>query len=267
MIGIIFKRSLSIFTLFALLIACSREETVQHNISKEENMNIQVVEVSMKSKISDRTLILKLPECFFSKNAPIQNDRKSDEQLSTINLYYPRLAFSEDSTEKPEYKCPKMNDARLVTIDSLNPDSKRDFQKHIDTYFLDSRKEMGAFLLEQKNNIGIYRVGVGANGVFFNKDYPNLNHPMYIDFLAYNPKSPNSPFRYHFDIYTIIHNEYLLLYTVVATPSNPKQFAERFRQAIEKNQSILDFPEILDEFVSNNEKVTSYFEVHSLLKK
>ena len=85
MIWIVFKRSLSIFALFALLIACSREETVQHNISKEENMNIQVVEVSMKSKISDRTLILKLPECFFSKNAPIQNDRKSDGNTPIFN--------------------------------------------------------------------------------------------------------------------------------------------------------------------------------------
>ena len=82
---------------------------------------------------------------------------------------------------------------------------------------------------------------------------------MSIDFIRFD-SSKNDSFRYYFGVKTILKGEYELKYTVIATAKDPSQFAEKLRKIIEGNKNVLDYPEVIAEFVANNEKIADFFE-------
>ena len=49
-------------------------------------------------------------------------------------------------------------------------------------------------------------------------------------------------------------------YEVIATPKDPTQFAEKLRNIIEEDKNVLDYPDVIAEFVANNEKIADFFE-------
>ena len=47
---------------------------------------------------------------------------------------------------------------------------------------------------------------------------------------------------------------------MIATPKDPTQFAEKLRNIIEEDKNVLDYPDVIAEFVANNEKIADFFE-------
>lgn len=106
----------------------------------------------------------------------------------------------------------------------------------------------------------LYKVSPTQDGIFIKNKFIETSRPLSIVFTRFNADTPNSSFRYYFNIETILKGEYRLIYTVVAIEKMPSQFAEKFRSIIEKNENVLDHPEIISAFVENNEKIANFFE-------
>lgn len=242
-----------------ILFILSKLNNLINNSEIEADIN-KIYEFFLQSNLSDSILHLRLPYCFYANNRKTSLPANG-ALFSSIQLEFPRLAFSENSLDDM-YECPDLETSYSVEINPVHHFSETE---SLDKYWIDFQVKAGAKLIASKNGILLYKTSPVENSIFLEKNFPQKKRPISIDFIAYDHQTPNSSFRYFFNIPTFIHNEFELKYTVIATDSDSTQFAEQFHQVIEKNQSILDYPEIIEAFVINNENVARYFEQHSFI--
>ena len=105
----------------------------------------------------------------------------------------------------------------------------------------------------------LYKVAPYRDAVFVSKNFLGNSRPLSIDFIRFD-SNKNDSFRYYFGIKTILKGEYWLRYEVIATAKDPTQFAEKLRNIIEEDKNVLDYPDVIAEFVANNEKIADFFE-------
>lgn len=234
--------------------------------SPEQNMSERqlhrIITVTMPSKLSDKALNIKMPACFFlfHKRASVN---ETNIARGSITLEYPLYQWSPFDGKA---SCPEK--FRYSTeIYAIDPASLDDELRNLSVseYLLNFQKGVGASYLAENNQAYLYTVSPTRDAIFLKEGTNRFNRALAIDFVRYNPETPNSSFAYFFHINTLIHGEFELKYTVLADDKQPNQFAEKLRRVIENNENVLSYMDIIQEFVENNEKVATFFEKQSTL--
>ncbi|MGF6149007.1 Uncharacterised protein [Kingella potus] len=224
-------------------------------------MSKEIKTVYLKSKVSNQVIPVFLPDCVIGS---ISEHKEESGKIfgSGIILRINRLAFSQPEFDR-NLKCATEQDSRYADIYAVFPldeKEKRILQSDPFEYLRYEAITLGASYLDSKNGMDLYKVSPISDSVFIQKNFINENRPLSINFIRFNIETPNSSFRYYFDVETILKGEYRMKYTVVAIEETPFQFAERFRKIIEQNKNILDYPEIISGFVENNERIANFIE-------
>jgi len=104
-------------------------------------------------------------------------------------------------------------------------------------------------------------------------ELPHKKHGLMIDFTPYSPQLEGSGFTKVFDIVTFLSENFEVHYSVFTsdaltyddaafTAKVDNQFANDFYQVVQGNQDILDHPEIIEQFIINNERVVAYIKAN-----
>ena len=251
------KVSLCLFCFLAFS-ACGKEQASD----KGNNMDTSIQTVYLKSKVSDQEMPISLPKCLIEGISVLPGKQQDKILASSMTMRVERLAFSHP--EFPAHlECASEQSSLGADIYAPGPIGEQEEQllkTQPFKYLLHTEISVGARYLDSKNNMDLYVVSPVSDGIFVNQDFPNISRPLYIRFIRFNPETPNSSFRYYFSISTVLKGEYIFTYTVIATAKNPSQFAEKLRNIIEEDKNVLDYPEVIAEFVANNEKIAAFFE-------
>ena len=251
------KVSIALVCLFAFS-ACGKEQVSD----KGNNGDTSIQTVYLKSKVSDQEMPISLPKCLIEGISVLPGKQQDKILASSMTMRVERLAFSHP--EFPAHlECASEQSSLGADIYAPGPIGEQEEQllkTQPFKYLLHTEISVGARYLDSKNNMDLYVVSPVSDGIFVNQDFPNISRPLYIRFIRFNPETPNSSFRYYFSISTILKGEYIFTYTVIATAKNPSQFAEKLRNIIEEDKNVLDYPEVIAEFVANNEKIAAFFE-------
>ena len=232
--------------------------------NKESNaINNKIQTIYLKSKVSNQIMPVSLPNCVIWG---ISGQHVENEKLfgNGITLHVDRLAFSQPKFDG-SLKCvmeQHSKSADIYAIFPLDDKEKRMLQSDPFEYSLHKATVLGASYLGSKNGMALYKTSPVSDSIFIQKNFISVHRPLSISFIRFNNETPNSSFRYYFNIYTILKGGYRLTYEVVANAKTPSQFAEKLRNTIESNENVLDHPEIIAEFVENNEKIADFFELN-----
>lgn len=249
------------YTILSLLFILSACEDFSPKTNKQKTITTEPYQITIRSEISDKKLQLTLPHCLYIH--PEKMPPSGTAQTREANLRMHRLAFSHPDFRVDE-QCYDENQTYRVTIGTLSPYFQIDDKF---SYFLNFKKEVGAFYINKNNHVLIYQTSPNAQSFFYQRSFPHLTYPLTVRFLprkATEEKGRNQ-FRYYFSVKTIIHGEFELNYTIMANDKDSKQMAEKFRQSLEKQENPLEQKEIIQYFVDNNKAVAQYFEQHSVL--
>ena len=220
--------------------------------------------VYLKSKVSDQELPISLPNCVISSISETvpRSQQQGKTVADVIDLRVERLVFSQ-----PEFpsklECAIEENSKMATMYPASPLSEQEKQllkSDPFAYLFHERVGIKELHLAYKNDMDLYKASPVSDGVLVHKNFPGISRPLSISFIRFNPQTPNSSFRYYFNVKTILKGEYLLRYEVIATPKDPTQFAEKLRNIIEEDKNVLDYPDVIAEFVANNEKIADFFE-------
>ena len=250
------KIQIVLLSLMALS-ACGQESSS----NKMDYTDKTVQTVYLKSKVSDHELPISLPNCLIEGISVLPGKQQDKTLASSMTMRVERLAFS--YPEFPAHlECSTVQDSKGADIYAANPLGKQEEQLlKVDpfAYFLHTSKAVGASFVASKNNMDLYKVAPYRDAVFVSKNFLGNSRPLSIDFIRFD-SNKNDSFRYYFGIKTILKGEYLLRYEVIATAKDPTQFAEKLRNIIEEDKNVLDYPDVIAEFVANNEKIADFFE-------
>lgn len=118
----------------------------------------------------------------------------------------------------------------------------------------------------------IYRSGVGINAILVG-DFEDKKHNLMIEYHAYRPDLVDSGFMQVFKITTYLNNKYQIEYEVYTSQwldmdksglNVNTKFTDDFRNVIRnKEDNIVDHPEIIKEFILNNERVIQFVKKNS----
>ena len=159
----------------------------------------------------------------------------------------------------------------FTTISWLN----NDLWKRPNEYqaaFFEYGQEKGSRLIAAKNGLEIYKSGIGINAILIG-EFKEKKHWLMIEYHAYDPHLIDSGFMQVFKITTYLNNKYKIEYEVYASQwlNNDdsglmvdSKFADDFRNVIQnKDDNIIDHPDIIKEFIDNNERVVAYIKKHT----
>lgn len=227
------------------------------------------VEIGIKATNGDQVLKIDILACHVVKEFFNQGIDFG------VHLQYPRLTFTGNINQI--YYCPDKQDGFINNLSiqaipiggyknlSAEP-SRNDFLRNLITIL------PGTKLLGEKNNIQIYKSFDGIRILL--RKLPDKSHSLTIRYPLIKGDI-TSPFLYHYDIETLISNDFMASYIVSADNKNEvtlgvpqglapfpidAEFAREFhRILITKGElGILDHPEIIQQFIENNEKIVSY---------
>lgn len=253
-----------LYTSLFSLVSCSQEKSITPDKYTDETIQTYYI----KSGVSEQILPISLPACVITNLSSIPPNKqqiadiKNNNWINGIDLRTQRLAFSQPQFPAKLQCGDKQNSysAIIYAIYPLNENEKKLFKSDLFQYSIEKNKSLGARYLDSKNYMDLYKVSPVNDAIFVGKDFPGNTRPLSIMFIRFDPRTPNSSFRYYFTINTYLKGEFWLRYTVIATAKDPSQFAEKLRNLIEKNQNVLDYPDVVAGFVENNEKIADFFE-------
>ena len=229
------------------------------------------VEIGIKAINNDQMLKINIQACHVVKEFFRQGIKVG------VHLQYPRLTFTGNVNQT--YYCPDKQDGFITNLSiqrapiggykNLSVDfTRNDYLKNLITILPDTQ------LLEEKNNIQIYRSFDGIR--IFLKEIPGKTLPFILRYPLIEGNL-SSPFLYHYDIETLVGNDFMASYIVSADNSSEvtqgvpqdlspfpinAEFAREFHRILttEGELGILDHPEIIQKFIENNEKVVRYIQ-------
>lgn len=227
------------------------------------------VEIGIKADNSDQILQINTLACHLT------NEYFKSGIKHRVYIQYPRLTFTGNVNQT--YYCPDKKDGFITNLSieaapisgyrnlsrEFNSD---DYLKNIITILPDTQ------LIGEKDNIQIYRSFDDIRILL--KEIPGKSLP----FIIQHPSIEGditSPFLYHYNIETLISNDFMASYIVSADNSSEvtqgvpqdlspfpidAEFAREFHRILttEGELGILDHPEIIQRFIENNEKVVRY---------
>lgn len=244
--------------LFVLTFAACGEE----QIKKGTEMDKKSQTIYVKSKVSDLEMPITLPNCLVTNISNYDKTPEGKISGTGIDMRVERLAFS-SSNFSANLQCADEQTSKGVDIHAIDPITKEEedlLKTDSFKYLLYEAKSVGSIYLNSKNNMDLYKVSPTQDGIFIKNKFIETSRPLSIVFTRFNADTPNSSFRYYFNIETILKGEYRLQYTVVANAKDSSQFAEKLRNLLEQDKNVLDYPEVIAGFVKNNERIAVFFE-------
>lgn len=225
------------------------------------------VNVYIKAINSDRVLKLSTRACYLA-------DVYFKEGITKgVHLKHPQLTFT--GNVKEVYYCVVKKNSSLsnLTIQYAPIAGYRGLEgqfdgytylKNVSTLLSDTR------LLDARGNIEVY--GSPERIKIFLKNQPSNVHPMKIEHSRIHRGDVSSSFLYYYDVTSMISEDFMITYEVVATDRDEvtvnspfpfpidAEFAREFHQVLktEGELGILNHPDIIRKFVENNEKVVQY---------
>lgn len=105
-------------------------------------------------------------------------------------------------------------------------------------------------------------------------DFSEKKHGLIIGFTPYYKNSEDSGFMQVYRITSFLSENFQIQYEVYTsrwlknvdqafTSQVDTQFTDDFRDVLQKQENILDHPEIIKQFIINNERVIQYVKAHS----
>lgn len=229
------------------------------------------VEIGIKAINNDQMLKINIQACHVVKEFFRQGIKIG------VHLQYPRLTFTGNINQT--YYCPDKQDGFITNLSiqrapiggykNLSGEfAHNEYLKNLIMILPDAE------LLGEKDNIQVYKTYSGIR-ILLRKLPENpysltIRYPLIKGNIA-------SPFLYHYDIETLISDDFMASYIVSADNSNEvtqgvpqslspfpidAEFAREFHRILttEGELGILDHPEIIQQFIENNEKVVSYIQ-------
>lgn len=215
-------------------------------------------------------LILRFPRCIYNSSY-IPEDGMV---IPSMYLQLPRSTFSGNIHN--QYVCPLQKDGFVTDLDIRQTSSFRlgDEPHHPDRneYWKRRYDNNGQGLIAQKNNMLLYWRGPNMQTLLID-DFPHKRHGLIINFTPYSPQLEGSGFTKAFDVRTFLSESFEVHYSVFTsefltnddaafTAKVDNQFANDFYQVVQGNQDILDHPEIIEQFIINNERVVAYIKAN-----
>ncbi|ELV07183.1 hypothetical protein PE074_09890 (plasmid) [Wohlfahrtiimonas chitiniclastica] len=227
------------------------------------------VEIGIKATNDDQMLKINILAChvvkeFFNRGIKVG-----------VHLQYPRLTFTGNMNQI--YYCPDKQDgfinnlsiraAPIAGYQNLSGKfNSNDYLRNLIMNLPDAE------LLGEKNNIQVYETFSGIRILV--KEVSSTKYPFIIKYPLIEGDI-TSPFLYHYNIRSMISNDFIADYTVSADNSDEvtqgipqglapfpidAEFAREFHRILitEGELGILEHPEIIQKFVENNEKVIEY---------
>lgn len=239
------------------------------NIMHENPLEPLEITLSAAKGINSK-LILRFPRCIYNRSY-IPEDGMV---IPSMYLQLPRSTFSGNIHN--QYVCPRQKDGFVTDLDIRKTSSLRlgDGPHHPDRneYWVRWYDNNGQVLIATKNNMRLYRSGPN-NHILLIDNLPHKKHGLMIDFTPYSPHLNGSGFTKVFDIVTFLSENFEVRYSVFTsdaltyddaafTAKVDNQFANDFYQVVQGNQDILDHPEIIEQFIINNERVVAYIKAN-----
>lgn len=232
------------------------------------------ITVHIPSKISNDVLSITLPKCAFQldqENVP-NNNLTSNKAILTYNF----LSYS--GNLKNNFECTLDRSSGLYQSNYLQPiyplaDGQPIYGGY--DYLTKTLKALGKTVIDerpfvQKRFVNAYQEMLLINGM------PNQTTPFTLTYFKYDGRVNATP-TYHYGLETIIQDKYYFQYNVfILVPENRHghnlpdyntDFAEKFRDIIQSNKNVLDYPEVIQGFVDNNERVVRFINEHSVITK
>ncbi|WP_010114888.1 hypothetical protein [Acinetobacter sp. P8-3-8] len=218
---------------------------------------------------SGEELILNFPKCNYGH-------RNIEGVQRSVFLYFPRPTFT--GNYQKTFNCPFSKDSATVslqigTTSNFKIQGQKDFTSNeYRAAFFEYGQKKDSKLEASKNNMKIYRSGIGINAILVG-DFKEKKHWLMIEYHDYDPHLIDSGFMQVFKITTYLNSKYQLEYEVYTSQwlnnddSGLKvdtKFADDFRNVVQnKDDNIIDHPEIIKEFILNNESVIQYVKQNS----
>lgn len=227
------------------------------------------VEIGIKATSNDQILKINTLACHLT-----------DEYFKSgikrrVYIQYPRLTFSGNIDQI--YYCPDKKDGFITNLSieaapiggyqNLSREfNGNDYLKNLIMILPDAE------LLGEKDNVQVYKTFSGIRILL--KDISDKTLPFIIKYPLIEGNI-SSPFLYHYNIETLVGNDFMASYIVSADNNNEvtqgvpndlapfpidAEFAREFHSilTIEGELGILSHPEIIQKFIENNEKVVRY---------
>lgn len=229
------------------------------------------VEIGIKATNSNQILKINILVCHLTDEYFKSGIKRK------VYIQYPRLTFSGNINQI--YSCPDKKDGFITNLSleaapiggykNLSREfNGNDYLKNLIMLLPDAE------LLGEKDNIQVYKTFSGIRILF--KEVSGKTLPFILRYPLIEGDI-SSPFLYHYDIETLISDDFMASYIVSADNSNevtqgvPKglapfpidaEFAREFHHILitEGELGILDHPEIIQKFIENNEKVVRYIQ-------
>lgn len=227
------------------------------------------VEIGIKAINNDQMLKINIQACHVVKEFFRQGIKIG------VHLQYPRLTFTGNINQT--YYCPDKQDGFITNLSiqramiggykNLSGEfTRNEYLKNLIMILPDTE------LLGEKNNIQIYRSFDGIRILF--KEVSGKTLPFILRYPLIEG-DVTSPFLYHYEIETLVGNDFMASYIVSTDNSNEvtqgvpqdlspfpidAEFAREFYRILitEGELGILNHPEIIRKFIENNEKVVRY---------
>ena len=235
---------------------------MKNKISGDTKVNVYIKAIN-----SDRVLKLSTRACYLA-------DVYFKEGITKgVHLKHPQLTFT--GNVKEVYYCVVKKNSSLsnLTIQYAPIAGYRGLEGQFDGYtYLKNVSTLlsNTTLLGAKNNIEVY--GTPGWIKILLKNQPSNVHPMKIEHSRIHRGDASSSFLYYYDVTSMISEDFMITYEVVATDRDEvtvnspfpfpidAEFAREFHQVLktEGELGILNHPDIIRKFVENNEKVVQY---------
>lgn len=251
---------------------CSLPSKEYYMYAEDKKMNYELFDIRIPSDDKKTELVLSFPKCIYNSSYIPQH-----KVTNYMLMQYPKSTFS--GNVYGQYVCPTVKDKNTIDLEiSTAPNIKISQNKpqEINDYLIETIEyglKKDSRLIGAKNNMKLYKVGINQYSIFI-YNFPLKQHDIVISFTGYDPKLVGSGFMEVYTIRTFLSDDFQAEYEVFTskalmyddsafTSKIDNKFADDFYKVINNQDNILDYPEIINNFIINNERVVSYIKANS----
>lgn len=261
-----------IFGFYSFNKLCGLSLKEYYMYEEDKKMNYELFDIRIPSDSKKAELVLSFPKCIYNSSYIPQY-----KVTKYMLMQYPKSTFS--GNVYGEYVCPTVKDRNTVDLKiSTTPNVKvsKNKPQEINDYLIEiieygSKKN--SHLIDAKNNMKLYKIGINRYSIFI-YNFPLKKHDIVISFTGYDPELVGAGFMEVYRVETFLSDDFQAEYEVFTskalryddsafTSKIDNKFADDFYRVINNQDNILDYPEIINAFIVNNERVVEYIKANS----
>ena len=234
------------------------------------------ITIKIPSKISNDILSITLPKCAFFLN---ERERKALDkgELTTEKVVFNYDIYAYSGNINNKFECQAINPAGFRVLNELQPIYPLSSGQVMSGYdYLEKINDLlGKKIIEKKGKVQKRFVNKSQDMLLIN-GMPNQTIPFELTYMKYDG-SYNRPSSYSYSVLTVVRDKFYFQYEfIILVPENKHghnlpdyntDFAEKFRDVIQRNENVLHHPKLIQGFVDNNERVVKFINGHSVLTK